>query len=292
MQIVTEIIKLIFVLVKLAYKLTLLAIKLILFLAKIPFVMILSRIGNLSGRVRSGNLQTPVISYLHRQTGKTAIVIGVIHIGPKGYYSELQGILDEAELDGFAVLYEKTGKLTTAQKTKLTAEECTLAKKIENMSMLTKNVQHLFGYVSQFKHITIKKSWINTDTTTMQVIQQLSAAGYTLSNYRSIRELFSKNISGKWQNRLRWLIRFMIREGVGHTMFKQLTLGHIFDRNKRIWQQIVIDQRNSIAVAGIISHNTKSNVVSLWGAGHLPGIDSLLQNSGYTRAAVEWVDYI
>ncbi len=61
-------------------------------------------------------------------------------------------------------------------------------------------------------------------------------------------------------------------------------------RAQRAVDKIVIDERNVIAVEGINTHLTHTDIVcALWGAGHLFGIDKLLRRQGFRRYNSEWI---
>ena len=57
-------------------------------------------------RVRRGVLQTPVIRYWHRATGRSVTLVGTVHIGDAMYYKRLHATVTKLEAAGAVVCYE------------------------------------------------------------------------------------------------------------------------------------------------------------------------------------------
>ena len=60
-------------------------------------------------RVRRGVLQTPVIRYRHRRTGRTVTLVGTAHVGEASYYDRLHAMVTRLEAAGAVVCYEWIG---------------------------------------------------------------------------------------------------------------------------------------------------------------------------------------
>jgi hypothetical protein len=56
-------------------------------------------------RVRRGVLQTSVIRYRHRRTGRTVTLVGTAHVGEASYYKRLHAKVTRLEAAGAVVCY-------------------------------------------------------------------------------------------------------------------------------------------------------------------------------------------
>ncbi len=67
-------------------------------------------------------------------------------------------------------------------------------------------------------------------------------------------------------------------------------LFEVVSSQKRKMQKVIIGIRDVIAADAIITSalTEGKNVVSLWGAGHLPGIEKRLKKSGFRKVQTEW----
>jgi pheromone shutdown protein TraB len=71
-------------------------------------------------------------------------------------------------------------------------------------------------------------------------------------------------------------------------LFLFVKLLHLGKEDKAALQDIIINERNKVAVDGILEHVQHNHVVSIWGAAHLPGMISLLNKQGYREQERTW----
>jgi len=258
-----------------------------------PVVWLLSRYGSDVSRTRGGVLQTPVRHFEHSETGRKVTLVGAIHIGKQSYYEQMQGLIDQAADDDYTILYEGVGQVDKQDVAKMPLPQQVVVKQMQQMmSLMAWMSEHCFeeNVVYQKQGLSYPKSWIRTDLELSDVAQLMSEAGITMvpEGKNGADLSIPKDILLEAVGIIRTIVGTAITLLPGiHRVNGWLS---VFSKKRRARNHIIISLRDDVAAAGILQHAAESDVVSIWGAAHLPGIESRLVAEGYQRKSTMWLD--
>ncbi|MEI8223956.1 MAG: TraB/GumN family protein [bacterium] len=257
-------------------------------IALIAFAFIASKyLARFLGWLKSGtviyrekHLCTPVVHLVHPKTKRRIILMGMMHVGDPEYFQELQHVLNT--LKEYRVLYEGIGTINAEQKLLFSEKEQEIFNAMEK-SMSDRNIMSAFLRLQgQRDGLNYEASWIRTDMSQFDLIRAMAAKGLGWTKapkFPGVNEKIESLI-------VTWLLNaLLIRMQV---LFLFLKLFHFGKEEKAALQDIIITERNKIAVDGILEHVQHDHVVSIWGAAHLPGMISLLNKQGYREQERTW----
>jgi hypothetical protein len=263
----------------------------------IPIVFLvawpISIIGTSIGRNRGGMLQTPTRIYQHSSSGRTVFLVGVIHIGRKAYYEAIQSLIDQLSQHKFRILYEGVGKMDDKDMLALPPKQRVIAKQMRAISSAMQEMSALLldeGIVYQKQGLSYPDSWIRTDVDISHMVQLFAEAdlhfweGPSDKPEKKVLDDVPEDVVGFIKALFVTAIRLL--PGISKVMgvFTQ------FNPKKRARQHIIITLRNEVAARGILEHAEHSDVLSIWGAGHIPGIHEHLSTAGYRHTQTIWFD--
>lgn len=240
---------------------------------------------SLGSRTRRGHLETAIRRYRHPATGHEVIAVGTIHVGEQDYFDRLRARVDQLDTSGWEVQYEL---ITPAVRTDITDEEHARLTTLRGLSKTSKWLADLLALPMQHQWFPLPEHWHNTDVCDLDIVR----ACEDLSMLDTARERVEKmDLSDPRSERLaRWLFikLFQNLPRVMRLVDWLKDAGKIEDTQaQRVFDEYIIDHRNALAVDAAIAESRP--VVTVWGAGHLPGMDARLRMyHGYECAAVEW----
>ena len=259
--------------------LTLLIILPLLFL----FSKLISFIGLKEMRKVSGKIQTPVVFYEHPGTKKIVALVATIHIAEQEYFDNLQKIINDLGANGYKVLFEKVGKLTPEEEQSFTPKERGIWKQLDFLSSIIQHLADIMSLKHQSSGLTYGPSWINTDMKMHDVIRLL--ADHDVDFFKG-KDIKSFKIDKSNEAQIKWLFDKIFCHFI-LVMIIASVIGRFSKRDKGM-KKVILERRNDIAFKGITEHLPNHNVVSIWGAAHLRGIEALLKKEGFKEIRKEW----
>ncbi|MBI1999480.1 MAG: hypothetical protein HYS74_02420 [Parcubacteria group bacterium] len=259
---------------------------LLILLAIWPFWLLFAKMVNLLGvkgiRSTNGKLQTPVVFYEHPITKRIVAFVAAIHIGEPAYYTALQRLIDS--LKGYKILFEGTGKLSPQEEQALTEKERSVARQFDFIFSLMRKLAEVMPLQFQKEGLTYASSWVNTDMKLYDLIRSFAQQDICLVKKEEyIDGLFS---SESGQATTRWFVNKLFSRFVPVAV---IVAGiAFFSRDKRMAKRLILDARNEIAFRGISEHLDDGNIVTIWGAAHLRGIEKRLKQAGFREVRREW----
>lgn len=216
----------------------------------------------MSIRRKRGNVEAATDTYV--KDGRTVTLVGVAHVASPTFWERTRALIAAKEDAGYEVQYEAV-KNDLGRKFKLGPDLDGLAKFV--------------GLESQFTGITYnREDWVCTDIRLSELVGNLSPEKLARVEEESAAFDITDPAYANYAKPLRWLMGYI----------------HILDRlpikTFGLKRADVVDKRDKAAFAGI--KNTTRNVISIWGAAHLPGIGRHLLADGYHLAHREWVTAI
>jgi len=238
-------------------------------------------------RVRRGVLQTPVIRYRHRHTGRTVTLVGTAHVGEASYYDRLHAMVTRLEAAGAVVCYEWIGPAAAEEWAVASAGERAARDVSRAMGEATfRRVCRSLGWAEQGEVFRFAPSWRNVDMTDLELVRL--ARPETL---RGLREAFGD----VWGSSLTQDRADAFAGAAAGVVFRLVSLDwfdllrHIttWDDASRQFNRVEVEERNAHALANLPAG---ADVVLLWGAGHLPGLAAGLKQAGHRRQGTTWMN--
>mgnify|MGYP001045632970 CR=1 FL=1 len=271
--------------------------KLLAMLILIPTVLLISWpisfIGTRIGRTRGGALQIPVRLYQHKETGRKVILVGAIHIGKKAYYERIQNLVDHVSTDGFQILYEGVGKMDDKDIGSLPPKQRVIVRQMKAISAFMQEVStKLFDedVVYQKHGLEYPDWWVRTDVEVAHVAALF--AEVDLHFWDNPEDEPGEKLLEDTPEEIVWFIKTMFATAIKLLPGISTVLGTFkqFNPKKRARDHIIITMRDEVAALGILQHAEHADVLSIWGAAHIPGIHKHLSAAGYRLTATDWFD--
>lgn len=237
-------------------------------------------------RVRRSVLQTPVIRYRHRRTGRTVTLVGTAHVGEASYYARLQAILARLEATGAVVCYEWIGPAAEEEWAAASAGERAARGVSRAMGASSQRVGRSLGWVEQRAVFRWAPSWRNVDLTDLELIRR--AGPETLAGLReAYTDEWGPSLPQEQADAFVAAAAGLVFRLVSLDWFDLLRHITTWDDASRHFNHVDVDERNAHALARLPSG---ADVVLLWGAGHLPGLAAGLKQAGHRRQGTTWVN--
>lgn len=224
-------------------------------------------------RLRRGNLQVATHAYYNPMTGRHFRLIGVCHMGSSRFWENtqnyilgLQTLFPKAEVHFEGVLNDVDFGATPAKG------------ETDNIAILA----GALGLRYQREGLTHGKDWIRTDLSMSQILDKLQDPEKFMKQHRDAYVAAGEAVEAikefPWFAVLfRWILRYVLPPAV------------LFPRDTDN-SRVIIDERNRYAVSAMVM--TGTDIITLWGAGHLKGMRKILEHSGYELLHTDWVTCI
>jgi hypothetical protein len=228
-------------------------------------------------RVRHRVLQTPVIIYEHRRTGRTVTLVATSHIGQAAYYDQLRAMLTDEEA-GALIYYEMINPAAGSSWAAASGDERAARDALNHEVRETFQAAcRYLGWVTQAA-LAYSPSWRNADMTDLELIRRAGPRNIltsgTASGIDHLDVLMGAGVAVLFRlfpfDRFGLLSRFSVWGDVDW---------HI--------RHVVTDESNSRVLASL---SPDVDIVLLWGAGHLPGLTAGLKTAGYRRRRTMWMN--
>lgn len=230
-------------------------------------------------RFRNGSIQTPVVHFKHKETGRELLFVGTMHVGEKEYYGEVLRIINERP--SYKVLYETVRPMSEEDKDSLNEKERNVLRLIGSFKKFQKELCRCLSIVDQSSMIPTKDSWVNSDISMRELIYLLAKHDVKLGVDESKIDWFFEN-----GNQARWVLAGALRNIVPLGII--VGLASLIIPSFRIENEIILNFRNDIAIEHI-RRIANDDIVLTWGAAHLPGIANGLKTLGYREVKKEWL---
>lgn len=251
-----------------------------------PFWLLFAKIANYIGfknmRNVDGKLQTPIVYYENPQTNRVVVFIATFHYADAAYYAAIQEVIDS--LKGYKVLYEGVGKLSSKEELSLTMVEQKIAEEFNKAFQAMEKIGSIMELTNQRDGLAYNDSWLNTD---MSMYHMIWKFGQKDLNLLERSPNFEELLDDKMEHGIaRWLINILLNRAVPLAVILNILM--FFSKNNRDVRSLVLDARNEIAIDAIFKNLIDGNVATIWGAGHLPGIEKILVNQGFREVRRDW----
>ncbi len=251
------------------------------------FVKLVNFIGIQEIRNCKGALQTPSHCYEHSETKQIVLLIGMTHIAEKAYFEDIYNIAKFLEEKGrYKILYEfvriKPEEVETLDPIEKEFHEQLLVYRSSHQKIAeAMSLQYQFDTDLVFYALP---SWICNDVEGKVFFQKFIKEGMMVA---SEAEKVEKLIEKTSRPAIQWLVNKMFSEAAATFLVAKIMCRIIPSKKKFLG--LILDWRNEIAARGILEEIRKgNNVVSIWGAAHLPGIGKLLEEKGFVKISVDW----
>lgn len=246
------------------------------------FVWVVNCIGVNGIRNTGRNLETPVIFYEHPETKKKIVFVATIHFAEPEYFARLQRLIES--LSGYTVLFEGVGRLSSEEEQFLTEKEREVARNFEYLWDGMRKIGDVMSLQSQRDGLAYNANWVNTDMRLCDVIRL-----FARYDVRIVKK--EKNLDDVLNDEsARIFFRYVMNALLSRFASTAVILGilALFSRDKRLAKKFILDARNEVAVRGINEYLTSRDVATIWGAGHLRGIEKQLKQIGFREVRRKW----
>jgi len=225
-------------------------------------------------------LQTPIHQYVHTDTGRQVILIGVVPVGEAGYYRNLRDLIEQLELDGVTVHCEGGSALAlrTAEPPGLSSDESMLWIELRRLKAMRDAAVAALGWTGQVQGLSYPLSWRFVDMPFIEILRTVGAEVLL----REAR-LLAKPLVWYQDQPARALAWFRLTAVVD---LRRMAKGDLARGAQR--DELIVDQRNDVALSGVDS--TDHDMILIWSPEHLPGLDTGLRLRGFNRIGVDWYD--
>lgn len=231
--------------------------------------------------IREGDLwqlQTAAITLQHPATGHRITLLALIHIGRPDYYGCLSELIDAHQ--GY-ILYEGVGELTEGEQGQLTDHERRVYQSLAALNDAYRRIAAALHLVAQPDAMPQPAAdWIRADLPARELLRRWVALRLPL--------IPVMNTAGDalQSTLMRRATRFMLLHEPYILSAFQFLRGHA--PGLRRLTALLIDQRNTAALAAVDALTPDREMLMTYGAGHIPGLVGGLTDRGYREVAREW----
>jgi hypothetical protein len=217
-----------------------------------------------------------------RKGTRSITIQGMVHIGSKQFYEDVQSQLDTAVARGHRVFVEGI-RVEEQGKTVFTREAQDIYSLFEFILSLYPASARRFGFVEQDGHIRYPKSAVNADVAFHELVLLLDAYGFRAHWMLRLLRQFPKKLLVKELSKPTLPEQKDVRLG----WFSRRMLWLFFFRKI---MSVLVHYRDRVAVATIMKYAPKQNAIVHYGDEHAPGIIRLLRKEGWVVRSVEYID--
>lgn len=246
------------------------------------FAWIVNFIGVKGIRNTNGNIETPVVFYEHPETKRKVVFIATVHLAEAEYFAALQRLIES--LVNHKILFEGVGKLSPKEKQALTKKERSVARHFDYIFRSVRKIGEIMSLQYQKEGLVYNSDWVNTDMRIYNLIRLFAQHDISFIKKGKIFD----GLSGDESVQLftRWFFNKLFSRFVPVAVI--IDVASFFSRDKRLANKLILEARNEEAVRGIITYLAEGDVVTIWGAAHLRGIEKRLKQVGFCEIRQEW----
>jgi hypothetical protein len=217
-------------------------------------------------RKTSRGLETRIQTYVNNYD-KHITTVGAMHAATEESWRELINYLVAAEKDGAEIHLEG---VQPAEGT--TEDEKTGIAALLSLMALGRSVAELTGLQYQKDAFVNAPAWKAHDVTVLDVVRKMNKKILLYIANIGSEDIRISPSKALWSLRNIHILSFF---GSFIPLTRQI-----------VGSEGILHQRNYFATEA--AFNTQSDVVLVWGAAHLPGMDKILRRNGYRRESTEW----
>lgn len=224
-------------------------------------------------RLKHGDLQVATHAYYNPITGRHFRLIGVCHMGSERFWENTQNYVR-----GMQMLFPKSEVHFEGVLNDVDFGATPTKGETDNITLLARAI----GLKYQRDGLTYADDWTRTDLTMSQILDKLADPEKFMEQQRGAYVAAGDAIGVikdfPWAvGVFRWMLRHVLPPA---TFFTRGTDNY----------RVIIDERNRHAVSAMVS--TGTDIITLWGAGHLKGMRKILEHSGYELLHSDWITCI
>ena len=226
-------------------------------------------------------LQTAVIHLRHSTTGRRLTLLSMIHIGLPDYYERLGDIIAEYEVDGRLVLFEGVGELPPEEAEALPEEEHQVYRSLASLNAAYQRIAASLRLVAQPDAMPKPKpGWIRADLPVRDLLRRWVKGRLPLIPAMEQAGGMLESAFMRRAVRIALLQEPLLLGAVGLLRGRLTGLGGM--------THLLIDERNTAALAAFDSADGTRDAVMMYGAGHIPGLLAGFERRGFREAGREW----
>ncbi|MEV7628786.1 hypothetical protein [Actinoplanes sp. NPDC089786] len=215
-----------------------------------------------------GRLQTPIRAFVHPVTGRTVTVVATNHFGTTRYYRELLTAITDRQQRG-ATVFSEGADMVPGDQVGATADEQSALDSMRRANNQMAEVFAGFGWVPESDVIGFPAEWRYVDLSHEAVIRHGGAATFQhLADTATGPAVDPRLVAG----------RFLFAAAIGLRVIGLLPAG-MQAQLRNDTDTVILDQRNKLVLDEI--DTTDGDVVTRWGARHLPGLAAGLTERGF-----------
>jgi predicted double-glycine peptidase len=240
-------------------------------------------------RVKEGVMYTPVYEFDHPVTKSNVALAGAIHIGEPPYYQTITDYLLRQEGAGAEIHYEMVKPPTEHEQASYSDVVLAAAELQGGLRFVFELMADSLDAVHQKDAVAYQASWHNYDISVTEIIRLLGDenAQELIQKLKELEQSFQKIKENISADTLQLLMRGITRAMPTLSILKDL--GIIGDKHL---DKIIVDHRNDVALNAVretLDKDPDQDIALLWGAGHIPGLKSGLEQLGYRTTTRRWL---
>lgn len=237
-------------------------------------------------RLHTGQIQMAEDHYLHPETGKKIILVGMLHCAENRFYQNIFENTQNYQRQGFSVLTEGITPLTKTQYKKSSKKVKTFANQLMAHVAENSHLEMIFELKSQDQGLKGLRS-TNNDMDIGYIVKLFKFNNITMHHFSPIdRESFYQSMENSFGADEEEIVLRQINKLLGDWALFEILIN--FSKHSRAYKNVIIQLRNHHAVEQILKVAVNHDVLSLWGAGHLAGMGSLLKDQGFKKVKRKW----
>jgi len=230
-------------------------------------------------RLSRHHVQTAMWTLVNPATGRTATLVGTMHIGDVAYFRTLSAVLDRLAAGGAEIHVEgiarRDGERLSAWEDDRLAEADTW-----DDAETTGAAVKLLRLQSQGVELRLPDGTRNIDLSHAELLRRVGWDNY--------RRLFAVPAATPALSGFGPAVRIAVRFQLRHSRLLE-ALRSLRPRNRRV-SRVVIGERNRRAFEGATEALRQGDVVLVWGTDHLPGLADRFSAAGYRPCGETWFD--
>jgi hypothetical protein len=216
--------------------------------------------------------------FTHPHTGRTATLVGTMHIGEPGYFRQLSAVVDRLRRGGAEIHVEGIGhhhgdRWTARERARLHEAEGWADPERTGAAVTLLRAQ------SQSVGLQLPANARNIDLSHVELLRRVG-----WGNYQRLFAPAPEGRAGAPGSLTRAALRFQLRHRRVLNRLKALR------HRNRLVNRVVIEERNRTAFTAASDALHRSDVGLIWGADHLPGLAQLFKGAGYRLQWAGWFE--
>ena len=232
--------------------------------------------------IREGSrlhMQTAVLRLRHQETGRRLTVCSMIHIARPEFYQRIIDIINAHDGD---VLFEGVGELTPEQLAELSDEQRRVYESLAQLNNVYRQIAATLGLVAQPDAMPKPRpQWVRADLPVRELLDRWLARRLPLIPLMDAGgDLFASPFT-------RRLVSLALLQEPYLLGALRMTRGSLFGLGRMT--ALLLDERNTAALAAFDALPDGNNALIMYGAGHIPGLLDGFRARGFRGDTREWV---